>query len=77
MTREKAVDLVMNAQQSVCRRAGCWCYSRTRCWNSGGKGAEACGKLRVRVPGVARPRGGGPVIPVAADSVTPLHPRSA
>jgi hypothetical protein len=26
MTREKAVDLVMNAQQGVCRRAGCrWC----------------------------------------------------
>ena len=23
MTREKAVDLVMNAQRGVCRRAGC------------------------------------------------------
>ncbi len=28
MTREKAVDLVMNAQQGVCRRAGYWWCSR-------------------------------------------------
>jgi hypothetical protein len=54
----KPVDLLMNAQQSVCRRAGC--YSRTRCWSSGGKDAEAGGKLRVRVPGVGRCHGGAP-----------------
>jgi hypothetical protein len=28
MTSEKAVDLVMNVQQGVCRRAGCWWCSR-------------------------------------------------
>jgi hypothetical protein len=37
--------------------------------------AKAGGNVRVGVPGVARPRRGGPVIPVAADSVTFLHVR--
>jgi hypothetical protein len=46
---EKAVDLVMNAQQGVCRRAGCWWYSRSRCRKFRGQGqlvATTSGKLR-------------------------------
>jgi hypothetical protein len=37
MTREKAVDLVMNAQQGVCRRAGCWWCSRDQVLEFRGK----------------------------------------
>jgi hypothetical protein len=37
MTSEKAVDLVMNAQQGVCRRAGCWWCSRDQVLEFRGK----------------------------------------
>ena len=49
MTREKAVDLVMNAQQGVCRRAGCCGARGTRCWNSGAKTARIIGFNRRKM----------------------------
>ena len=41
MTREKAIDLVMNAQQGVCRRAGCWWCSRDQVLEFRGKNGSS------------------------------------
>ena len=57
MTREKAVDLVMNAQQGVCRRAGVLAAAGQVLEFRGQRQlvptAEAGGKLPVGCPAVA------------------------
>jgi hypothetical protein len=53
MTREKAVDLVMNAQQGL----GIGGARGTRCWNSGAKTARRNGLQPARDGGSAPHRG--------------------
>jgi hypothetical protein len=86
MTREKAVDLVMNAQQGAAEGLGA---GSTPGAVSGGKDSSSqqprlAAMSASGVPGVARPRRGGPVMPVARPrqgdprkADPPAAPRSA
>ena len=58
MTREKAVDLVMNAQQGGCRRAECWWRSRDQVLEFRAKTARRSG-LQPAQDGGSTPHRGG------------------